>query len=86
MKVTGSRRVRLTSTLISLHESSGRKSRSLGSDPATPFLANRHIDIDLAGEMTEMGLLADRSFSLRDSQGWVYQALLIDTIVHVERG
>jgi len=36
--------------------------------------------------MTEMGLLADRSFSLRDSQGWVYQALLIDTIVHVERG
>ncbi len=50
--------------------------RSFGSDPAASFLANRHIDIDLIGELNEMGLLANGSFSLRDSQEWAYQTLL----------
>lgn len=62
--------------IAAVENSYGPFDRSLGSDPAASFLADRHIDIDLVGELSAMGLLADGSFSLRDSQEWAYQALL----------
>ncbi len=62
--------------LASAENSVGPYDRTFGSDPYASFLADRHIDVDLIGELDAMGLLADGGFSLRDSNEWAYQAFL----------
>lgn len=57
-------------------ENSGRYVRSLGSDPPASLVGNRHTDIDLVGDLDEMGFLYDGELSLRDSNQWAYQTLL----------
>ncbi|MDJ0662977.1 MAG: carboxylesterase family protein [Acidimicrobiia bacterium] len=49
--------------------------RSVGDDPLASFVADRHVDIDLVAELTEMGLLDDGGFSIRDGLEWSYKAL-----------
>lgn len=62
--------------IAATENSFGPYDRSIGSDPSTSFLVDRHIDVDLVGELDAMGLLEDGGFSLRDSNEWAYKALL----------
>lgn len=63
-------------TIAATSDSTGPYDRQVGPDPATSFVADRHTDIDLVGELTQMGLLADGGFSLKDSNEWAYQTLV----------
>jgi len=61
---------------VATSEISDVNERILGSDPPASVIGSRHVDIDLVGELYEMGLLEDGRLTLRDSNQWAYQTLL----------
>lgn len=72
--VDGSPRVPVQ--IVAVENTYGPFERSVGEDPYTSMVADRHTDIDLVGELLAMGLLDDGAFSVRDSNEWAYQELL----------